>query len=398
MAPPQLHKLASKAFLIALLIFLVPVVVIPFGLYLAGVSIFPKSENTGATKAETGNLIRSEDGGDSWEFATRSEERDVSFPRVILDFVAHSQYPERILMGTQGAGLWKSSNMGKSWSRMADQSKTLSSTADIHRIAVSPSSPNIIYVAAYQEKRGRLFRSEDNGSTFQERYRTTADGFGVFDVAIDPSNADRVLIITGQGGLLESLNAGNTWRVRRWFSEALQRLIVNPLAPSNMFIITASSKILKSVDSGETWTEISITPGGAGTSVGLGIDYPPDVFGGGGWFGGAGKAASKALVLDPVNPSRLYLGSSDGLLRSDDGGLSWQRLTLLIPPEALPVTGVAVHPLNPDIIYAGAANQLHQSADGGAHWKVQNLATHFRVRRIFIHPAKPEVMFVIFGE
>lgn len=398
---PQLHHLASKALLIAFLIFFVPVVVIPFGFYLAGVNIFPKSENTGASKAETGNLLRSENGGDTWDFATVSEEKDKSFPSAIIDFIVHPQYSERLFMGAQGGGLWKSSNMGRSWSRVVDQSNTLSPIADINRIVISPSSPNIMYVAAYQQKRGRVFRSEDNGITFQERYRTTADSFGVFDIAIDASNADHLMIITGQGGLLESANGGNTWRVRRWFSEALQRLIVNPLALSDMYMITASSKILKSVDAGEKWSEISTAPTATGTSqsLGLGFNYPPDLFGGGGGlFGGGSSVSGKVLVLDPSSPSRLYLGSTDGLLRSTDGGLSWVRLALLIPPDALPVTAEAVHPHNPDLLYAGAANQLHQSTDGGIHWKVQNLSTNLRVRRIFIHPARPEVMFVILGQ
>lgn len=70
---------------------------------------------------------------------------------------------------------------------------------------------------------------------------------------------------------------------------------------------------------------------------------------------------------------------------------------MLIPPEALPVTTVAVHPRSSAVIFAGANSQIHRSDDGGVNWNVKTLPDSGQIKEILIHPANPQNMYIILG-
>lgn len=115
-----------------------------------------------------------------------------------------------------------------------------------------------------------------------------------------------------------------------------------------------------------------------------------------------------SLAFDPQNPQTMYFGHHNGVLRSDDGGVSWQAvggagsdaMALAIPvsggstfymaghdvfkkttdggktwvnvPHDLPGTdihGFAMSPTNPNQLFAAVVGHgVFRSDDGGAHW------------------------------
>ncbi|MDQ5814011.1 MAG: hypothetical protein M3289_04735, partial [Actinomycetota bacterium] len=54
------------------------------------------------------------------------------------------------------------------------------------------------------------------------------------------------------------------------------------------------------------------------------------------------ERGARCLAVDPKDPNKVYVGTSDeGLFRSSDGGRSWERLSGVTHPR---VTSVAVSP------------------------------------------------------
>lgn len=386
-----------KIVLIILVIILGLVLVLPFVLNMAGIRIFQFGAIGGAGGVDVGEgMLRSPDGGEIWENTAVSEDKRIRFPSQILAFAFHPGDPDIIFLGSKSSGLWKSANGGKSWRKTGDKARTLDPSADVYKIAISRSHPQVMYIAAFQASRGRVFRSEDGGETWREVYFVTANRFGVFDIYVNPSDPDRVLTATGQGGLLETRNGGKTWRVLKWFSEALTRLIVNPVFSGEMFVITASGNLFKTFDGGKNWADLN--EGLKKQTAGIqpsGFQPPTSTFN---LFAGISRRSSlQAFVPDPNIFTTLYIGSQEGLLRSTNGGFAWERLNVLIPPEALPVNAAAVPPGNSRIIFAAAANQLHRSADGGENWSADILPTKSRIKELLIHPLKPEIIFAVLG-
>ena len=369
------------------------IIVLPFALSLAGVNIFQFGAISGQGVGEgEAVILRSLNGGEDWENVSIAEERRTRFPTRLLDVSFHPTNPDVIFLGTLGSGLWKSANGGTFWTRVQDKNNALASNSDVYRVSISRSNPKIIYLAVFQNKKGRLLRSNDGGESFKEIYFVTADRLAVFDVQVDPYSPDIAIISTDQGGVLETRDGGKSWRVLKWFTTGVRNLIINPLDTSEMFAVTDRDELFKSVDSGTNWSSLSATAQGGKELV---PQFPQSPLG---LFTGAGRFSIEALILDPNNSTILYLGSREGLLRSLDGGFTWENLKVLIPPEALPVNAVAVHPRSSQIIYAGASTQLHKTKDGGVTWSVKILPTSARIRSLLINPLRPEEIFAVFGK
>jgi photosystem II stability/assembly factor-like uncharacterized protein len=89
---------------------------------------------------------------------------------------------------------------------------------------------------------------------------------------------------------------------------------------------------------------------------------------------GGGNAAIRSLAAAPSDPSVVYAATNDGrVLRSDDGGISFQLLLTGNPGWPRVTRELFVHPTDPRTVYlAGAAfgaEKVRRSTDGGLTWE-----------------------------
>lgn len=383
--------MTSKYLLILIVIFFALVILLPLILSFAGVPIFQFGSVGGRQRAGDGGtiLLRSSDEGKTWEGVQIAQDKKMLEPREIFDIAFHPHNHSLMFLGTKSQGLWKSEDNGLSWTSVKDAVGVLKRDADVHKIAVSSSSPDTVYLAVFQEKRGRVLKSEDRGNSFREILFVTEDGFGVFDLFADPKNADHVLAVTGQGGILESVNGGKTWSIKRWFSEALTNILVNPDFPNEFFVVTSSGRLWKTFDGGENWADLNKALKRIMLKNREKERYVDPLLA----FRSGGGNNIERLIPDPMLFSTLYIGSRAGLLRSTNGGFGWEKMDTLIPPEALPVSAVAAHPRRSQTLFAAALSQIHRSDDGGKEWSVSTLDTPLRVSRFFIDPEDTNIMF-----
>ena len=97
------------------------------------------------------------------------------------------------------------------------------------------------------------------------------------------------------------------------------------------------------------------------------------------WFPGAGGLCAHAILQDPKNPKRLWVGiSAVGVFRTDDGGLTWHPknngVKIVIEDEKHKDIGFCVHglaqdPDNADVIYRREHSGMFRSKDGGENWE-----------------------------
>jgi photosystem II stability/assembly factor-like uncharacterized protein len=110
------------------------------------------------------------------------------------------------------------------------------------------------------------------------------------------------------------------------------------------------------------------------------------------------------LAMHPVDPEIIYAAhASSGILRSTDGGASWDPITDDLP--VISMGAMAVDPTNPDIIYAGTGEAngqafswfgmgLYKSMDGGATWEYKGLEDAYTIGRIVIDPLDTDRLWV----
>lgn len=315
-------------------------------------------------------LFRSDDGGKSWQQKSWVEGQASSVAGFkINQLIADPVKPERLFLATEADGLWVSENRGDLWSQVRDQAGVLKPEANVLDVAVNPDNSREWYAAVFQQNRGRLFATGDGGRSFREIYFTPVERYGVFDVHYDRSRK-AVAVVTGQGGLLETEDAGKTWRVVRWFSDGLIRLLVSPVSESIRFVVSPRGSIFRTLDRGKSWE-----------------DATPALR----QFLGA--TAKQRWLMDSFGA--LYVGSDYGLLRSRTNSSSFEALPLIIPPDALPVLAVAVAPQDARYILVSAGSEIYRSRDGGESWEILPLPGSGSISHLLIDREKSDVIYAV---
>ena len=149
--------------------------------------------------------------------------------------------------------------------------------------------------------------------------------------------------------------------------------------------------IFRSTDGGENWHEL---PGLRGHATG------PN------WQPGAGGMCLHTIILDPSNPDRMYIAiSAAGAFRTDDGGKSWKPINKGLYSKYIPnptaevghcVHHIAMHPAKPEVLFMQKHWDVMRSDDAGDNWtRVSgNLPTDFGFV-IDVHAHEPETIDVV---
>lgn len=122
----------------------------------------------------------------------------------------------------------------------------------------------------------------------------------------------------------------------------------------------------------------------------------------------------RSLEVDPVNPNVLYVGTErNGIVKSSDGGVSWQRLRKGIRHNATTyseVWDIDVSPFDPNFViaaiadspgpidYPGSPPGVYISSDAGATWKRSNCGlTNSYALSVRFDPLAPTVVVLGIG-
>lgn len=228
----------------------------------------------------------------------------------------------------RGAGVWKTTNGGTSWSRLASTNNV--NWFRIQKIMVAPNGH--VYIATRVDG---LIRSTDKGATWSRVFGSglsnaspndriadieiAQDGTIYIGVGIDPFNStDGVGVFKSPSGNLNSFTkvntgangfpAGNFGRVEIALSKS---------SPDVLYAITESANeagaVYRTANGGQTWTQVSLPLLQAPTNA-VGQNFANQA-----WY---------ALILEvhPTNPNIVVAGGLD-LVRTLDGGQNWSQIS-----------------------------------------------------------------------
>jgi photosystem II stability/assembly factor-like uncharacterized protein len=248
---------------------------------------------------------------------------------------------------------------------------------DIEAVA---SDPRTIFVGSAG---GGVFRSRNNGTTWEavfDRFGTTTS---IGDVAIAPSDARVVWVGTGEpnnrqsstwgDGVYRSVDGGTTWQhmgLRE--THTIGRIVIDPRDPNVVFVAAVGHLfgpndergVYRTRDGGTTWNKVLSVDANTGATD---VVISPD---------------GRTLVAATYQRRRRAFGFAgsgpgSGVWRSTDGGDSWQRVTSGLPSGDLGRIGLAMSASSPSIVYAVVeafppGSGVYRSADGGATWVRQS--------------------------
>ena len=348
-------------------------------------------------------LFKSADGAESW--TQLSVEPGVSM--IAVD----PGSPSTVYVITTDGALHKSLDSGATWTPVGDEPpgpavdyRTAQEFSDwveknsFREVLVDPStSPSTLYglrAPGYPEY-GRLLTSTDGGSTWEditENLGVAGDGTGrlgpVAQLWVDPSG--HVLYALGSiptASLMRSLDGGATWEDVSAGNEEWGGLIIDPRDPTRLFYYinpSSASTFFVSTDRAQTWSELTgpefdwakavsvAAPGTPAAAIEANAAFLTDsTFYSDETVTDASnglqvQAVVREVVIDPGDPSVLYVPTERGVYKSVDGGATWHRANLGMTDTS--VTTVVVDPVTPSTVYAITSAGLMKSLDGGATW------------------------------
>lgn len=286
--------------------------------------------------------------------------------------------------------------------------------------AISPDSDDILYVSTAV---GGVFKTTDQGTTWTPIFDDIGKA-SIGDIAIAPSNANRMYVGTGEAngsatsgaffgdGVYRSDDAGDTWtNIGLENSNHIGRLAVDLTDPDRVFAAATGvlygpnddRGIYRTSNGGTSWEQVLfVTDSTAAIDVAMNPVNTDVIF-----------AAMWERTRKPWQ--RDYGGVTSAIHRSTDGGDTWEQLGaahgLPAPNTATGRIGLGISESNPDVVYArfttneitNVFDGLYRSSDGGDNWTLVTLGALSGVDSSFgwyfgnlrINPQDPDEVYVL---
>jgi len=292
----------------------------------------------------------------------------------------------RVLVGTRkGAFILTSDGKRDSWQISGPHFAGW----EIYHMKGSPADHNRIYVSQTSGWFGQVLQASDDGGVtwYQPGVKpenTTPQWPPVKSnrFAYDASEETGKLLTTHQwyDGTQHPWEFKRVWHLEPSLTDA-----------DTVYAGVEDAALFRSNDGGVSWHEL---PGLRGHGTG------PQ------WQPGAGGMCLHTVILDPANPDRIYIAiSAAGAFRSDDSGKSWKPINKGLYSKHIPnptaetghcVHHIAMNPRRPGVLFMQKHWDVLRSDDAGDNWtKISgNLPTDFGFV-IDVHSHEPETIYVV---
>ncbi len=307
--------------------------------------------------------------------------------------------PNSVFACSASGGLWKSTDAGEHWFALGTDQLPQMNTASV---CIDFTDSNTIYLASgdpnYYSTDLGIWKTTDGGQNWVQVNTGIGTRMAV-ELLMDPAN-HLVLIAATNSGIWKTTDGGQTW-TEKLTGNSFTDMQWQPAAAAPVLYASSMNKFFRSTDKGDTWTEI--TTGfnnllASGTRIAVSAANPSLVYVGTvndegtifrsldsgqsftiqyhnpSWSltgydstGGGQGNYNFCIEASPVNPDQLFLGSHN-VMRSDDGGVTWQKLTKWWQTVHTDMHDWAFQPGNP--------TRLFQSNDGGV-WLTENAGVNW---------------------
>jgi photosystem II stability/assembly factor-like uncharacterized protein len=247
---------------------------------------------------------------------------------------------DTIYVEYQYGNLYKSTDFGYTWDWAMDGIDSGDRTNWSTPVVMDPSNPQTLYYCSQ-----RVYRSTDGAGSWTPISGDLTDGphgggYGtITTLALAPADPDVIYVGTDDSNVWITTDGGSDWTdvsstlPNRWVT----RVAVDPVAPGTAYVTFSGLRwdenigyVYHTTDYGTTWSDIT---------------------------GNLPAAPVNALVVDPGDPARLFVGSDVGCFYTEDYGATWAALGTGLP--AVPVYDLKLHDPTRTLVAGTHGRSMH---------------------------------------
>lgn len=249
-----------------------------------------------------------------------------------------------VIAAARNGLIFSSANGGASWNNLPFPAQF---SGVLHALEVDPNAPETWY-AGVESEIGRVsgvYKTTDAGSSWNLLPGTA--GIGVWSLALWPGDNSVIAAGTSSGVFL-SRDAGANWkRISSADNTELRPVVSLAFHPTDNRVLYAGTTHLpwRTKDGGDTWQ-----------SIHTGMIDDSDVF---------------SIQVDARRPEHVMASACSGVYNSIDGGSHWTKLET--PAGAFRTHFVALDPRHDGVVFAGTTDGLLKSENGGHTWRKTSL-------------------------
>lgn len=258
----------------------------PHDLQVWSVTVHPRQPKTIFAGTAPVGVWRSDDGGDTWTKLANAKQRDrlaMSFPSRVMRIAIVPGSPDQIYAALEVAGVMRSLDGGATWEDCAEplvalaerphlKSKIQSDSEaegmlDAHALLVSDAAPGAVFLAV----RMGLFRSDDRGKTWadMEVGRFSPLTYGR-DIRVSPQDPNVLYACLSpaarseDGSLYRSGDLGKSWQRLDHGVKAratMMGVALHPKDSAQVYCASRCGQVFGTQDGGRTWRESPLPDG-----------------------------------------------------------------------------------------------------------------------------------------
>ncbi|MGE3538445.1 MAG: WD40/YVTN/BNR-like repeat-containing protein [Candidatus Tectimicrobiota bacterium] len=300
---------------------------------------------------------------------------------------------------TNPGGLFRRAVDGEQWEALTNG---LPSNAEVRAIAIHPDNPQLIYAGTQDGP----YRSKDGGDHW-EKLPFPDLGMTVWSMLFHPKNPQIIYLGTAPAAVYRSDDGGDSWRrlpnarqperVPMAFDTRLIRMTIDPNNPDEIYAGVEVGGLMRSLDGGETWTDCSAhlieLSGLPHLKSRIGTDLDME-----------GMLDTHSLTMSAAQPGTVYLAVRMGLFRSNDHGMTWEDMEVGRFSPLTYARDVQVSPQDPNIMYACLSpaarsrdGSLWRSEDLGQTWARfdHGIKANSTMMSVGLHPRDPQQVYCV---
>ena len=261
---------------------------------------------------------------------------------------------------------------------------------ELYHLKGSPVDPDRIYASQSSGWFGQIIQRSDDGGKTWHQPGTPAGEPTTTPEGMPKAESNKFVYDTSPTGRPLTTHQWYDGTQHPWEFKRVWHIEPSLNDPDTIYAGVEDAAIFKSTDGGKNWNELAALRGAQGDK----------------WTPGAGGLGLHTILLDPRDPNRIFVAiSAAGTFRTDDGGRTWKTITRGLHSKYMPnptaeighcVHRIAQHPGRPNVLFMQKHWDVMRSDDAGDNWtKISgDLPSDFGFP-IDVHAHEPDTIYVV---